>query len=73
MTTITASVRRLPETDSERIADLERRLCDVNQHRLRMRQELETCVSALETLAPLQDEGMAASIRKLTAIAREAL
>jgi hypothetical protein len=34
MTTITASVRRLPETDSERIADLERRLCDVKQHRL---------------------------------------
>jgi hypothetical protein len=75
MTTITASVRRLPETDSERIADLERRLCDVKQHRLRLRTELETCVavSALETLAPLQDAGMAASIRKLTAIAREAL
>jgi hypothetical protein len=73
MTTITASVRRLPETDSERIADLERRLCDVKQHRLRLRTELETCLEALETLAPLQDAGMAANIRKLTAIAREAL
>ena len=73
MTTITANVRRLPETDSERIADLERRLADVKQHRLRLRAELETCVEALETLAPLQDAGMAANIRKLTAIAREAL
>ena len=73
MRTIIASVRRLPETDSERIADLERRLCDMKQHRLRLRTELEACVSALETLAPLHDEGMAANIRKFTAIAREAL
>jgi hypothetical protein len=56
MTTITASVRRLPETDSERIADLERRLCDVKQHRLRLRTELERCIAALETLAVLRRE-----------------
>ena len=73
MTTITASVRRLPETDSERIADLERRLADVKQHRLRLRQELETCLEALETLAVLQDAGLAAHIRQMAANAREAL
>lgn len=73
MTTITANVRRLPETDSERIADLERRLADVKQHRLRLRMELENCIWALEAVAPLHDAVLSANIRKLTAIAREAL
>lgn len=76
MRTIIASVRRLPETDSERIADLERRLCELKQHRLLLLTELEhrlRLLTELETLAPLHDEGVAANIRKLTAIAREAL
>ena len=73
MTTITASVRRLPETDSERIADLERRLADVKQHRLRLRTELERCIAVLDAVALVLDEKMARNVRKVSKIAWEAL
>ena len=73
MTTITASVRRLPETDSERIADLERRLCDVKQHRLRLRTELERCIAVLDAVSLVLDAKMAGDVRKVAEIAREAL
>jgi len=70
---ITTGVRRLPETPTERIAALERRLADEKQRRIRLHLELTTCVEALEALAPLLGEHMAGNIRKLIAIAREAL
>lgn len=73
MTTITTSVRRLPETPTERIAELERQVADLKHQRMRLHTELGTCISALEAVAPLLDAGMGNNIRKLVAIAREAL
>ena len=73
MTTITASVRRLPESPTERMAQLERQVADLKFDRMRLRNELQRCTEALEAVAPLLDQRMAAGVRNIAAGAREAL
>ena len=73
MTTITASVRRLPETPTERIAQLERHLTDVKCQRMHLHRELTTCIEALDALLPLLDGSLREQVGRIANKARGAL
>jgi hypothetical protein len=73
MTTITASVRRLPESPTERIAQLERQVAELKYELMGRRIELLTCIEALDALLPLLDGTLREQVGRIANKARGAL
>lgn len=73
MTTITTSVRRLPDTPTERIAQLERQVVELKYELMGRRIELTTCIEALDALLPLLDGTLREQVGRIANKAREAL
>jgi hypothetical protein len=74
--TVTASVRRLPESPTERIAQLERQVAELKYELTGRRVELielVTCIEALDALLPLLDGTLREQVGRIANKAREAL
>ena len=71
--TVIAGVRRLPESPTERIAQLERQVQELKYELMGRRVELATCIEALDALLPLLDGSLREQVGRIANKARGAL